>query len=87
MSVSEAMQRLKGGSSKAINNEELLGPKLRFAWQDGYGAFTASKSNVTAIGRYILNQREHHRERTFEDEFLEFLERHEINYDPEYLWD
>ena len=91
MSVSEAMQRLKGGSSKAINNEELLGPKLRFAWQDGYGAFTASKSNVTsdwtAIGRHILNQREHHRKRTFEDEFLEFLERHEINYDPEYLWD
>ena len=87
MSVSEAMQRLKGGSSKAINNEELLGSKLRFAWQGGYGAFTVSKSNVPEIDRYISNQREHHRKRTFEDEFVEFLERHEIDYDPKYLWD
>ena len=81
------MQRLKGGSSKAINNEELLGPKLRFAWQDGYGAFTVSKSNVPEIEHYISNQREHHCKRTFEGEFVEFLERHEIDYDPKYLWD
>jgi putative transposase len=87
MSVSEAMQRLKGGSSKAINNEELLGSELRFAWQDGYGAFTVSKSNVPDIERYVLGQREHHRVRTFEDEFVEFLDRHEIDYDPKYLWD
>ena len=64
-----------------------MGSELRFAWQDGYGAFTVSKSNVPDIERYVLGQREHHRVRTFEDEFVEFLDRHEIDYDPKYLWD
>ena len=74
MSVSEAMKRLKGGSSKFINDQNLAGHGSSFAWQDGYGAFSVSKSNVHTICNYIDNQREHHRTRTFKEEFVEFLE-------------
>ena len=49
-----------------------------FAWQDGYGAFTVSKSNLPEVVHYIQNQREHHRKRTFKDEYLEFLQKHGI---------
>ena len=84
-SVSEALQLLKGGSSKWIKGTF---PKMRgFRWQDGYGAFTVSKSNLGDIIDYIKNQREHHRVKSFKEEFLAFLIRHEIAYDEKYLWD
>jgi putative transposase len=57
-----------------------------FAWQDGYGAFTVSKSNVPSVIDYIQNQREHHRTKTFQEEYLEFLEKHGVEYDERYLW-
>ena len=85
VALSKALQLLKGGSSKWIHETF---PGLRdFAWQDGYGAFTVSKSNVDKVIRYIENQHEHHRTRTFQEEFLEFLKRHGIEYDERYLWD
>ena len=84
--VAEAMKRIKGGSSNAINHAGLAGG-ARFAWQEGYGAFSVSSSKVPDVVRYIANQREHHRTQTFEEEFVEFLERHGIDYRPEYLWD
>jgi hypothetical protein len=80
------MKRLKGGSSKYINEQNLI-PGQRFGWQDGYSAFTVSPSGVPAVVQYIANQREHHRTRTFEDELVEFLKRHGVQYDPKYLWD
>ena len=84
MSVSIAVQRLKGPSSKWIHEEF---PKMRgFAWQDGYGAFTIGKSQIKSVDTYIANQREHHRVRTFQEEFVMFLKRYEIEYDPKYLW-
>jgi REP element-mobilizing transposase RayT len=86
LAVSEAMKRLKGGSSKYINEQNLI-PGQRFGWQDGYSAFTVSPSGVPAVVQYIANQREHHRTRTFEDELVEFLKRHGVQYDPKYLWD
>jgi len=58
-----------------------------FHWQTGYGAFTVSKSSVPAVKRYIENQKEHHRKQTYKDEFIEFLEKHEIEYDERYVWD
>ncbi|MFN7946371.1 MAG: IS200/IS605 family transposase [Blastocatellia bacterium] len=77
-------QLLKGGSSLWIHTEY---PALRnFAWQDGYGAFTVSKSNLPDVIRYIQNQREHHRKRTFQEEYLEFLRKHGIEYDERYVW-
>src|SRR5262245_64184733 len=74
---------LKGGSSLWIHTEF---PELRgFEWQDGYGAFTVSKSAVLDVQRYIQNQREHHRKMSFQEEYLEFLKKHGIDYDERYL--
>ena len=85
MSISKAAQLLKGGSSQWIKDEF---PGMRgFAWQDGYGAFTVSKSNLSEVICYVQNQREHHRIKTYQEEFLSFLIRHEIDYDEKYLWD
>jgi len=86
MSVSEAMKQLKGGSSNAINQADLFGG-AKFAWQQGYGAFTVSTSNVPGVIEYIANQREHHERISFEDEFVMFLEKHKVEYEPKYLWD
>lgn len=58
-----------------------------FGWQDGYGIFTVSSSNKERVQVYIRNQEEHHRVRTFMEEFVDFLERHEIEYDPTTIWD
>jgi len=78
-------QLLKGGSSTWIHEEF---PELAtFAWQDGYGAFTVSKSAVPDVSAYIGNQREHHRTRTYQDEYRALLDRHGIEYDERYLWD
>ena len=85
MAISKAVQLIKGGSSKWIK-EEL--PTMRgFAWQDGYGAFTVSKSNLPDTVGYVQKQAEHHRVKTFQEEFLVFLDRHGIDYNEKYLWD
>ena len=82
---SKAVQLIKGGSSKWIH--ETFPALHEFAWQDGYGAFSVSKSKVPDVERYIDGQFEHHRTRTFQEEFLEFLERHDVEYDECYVWD
>lgn len=75
---------LKGGSSLWIHDEF---PWLRkFSWQDGYAAFTVSKSNIPDVVRYIKNQREHHRKKTFQEEYLEFLNVNQIEFDERYVW-
>jgi REP element-mobilizing transposase RayT len=85
VSVSEALKSIKGGSSAWIKENV---PGCRgFAWQDGYGAFTVSKSQISEVEAYITSQREHHRYKTFQEEYLALLERHEISYDEKYLWD
>jgi len=77
-------QYLKGDSSKWIHDEF---PALRnFAWQDGYAAFTVSTSNIPEVITYIRNQREHHRKKTFQEEYLEFLRENGIAYNERYLW-
>ncbi len=83
-SSSEIAQYLKGESSKWIHEEF---PAMRdFGWQDGYGAFTVSKSDLPDVIRYIQSQREHHRKKTFQEEYLEFLNEYGIEYDERYLW-
>ncbi len=77
-------QVLKGESSKWIHDEFPL--LRRFGWQDGYGAFTVSKSNIPEVIKYIQNQREHHRQKTFQEEYLDLLRKHEIEYDERFLW-
>lgn len=84
LSPSQMAQYLKGDSSKWIHEEF---PELSdFAWQDGYGAFTVSKSNLDEVISYIQNQRQHHQKRTFQEEYLEFLRKHGVDYDERYVW-
>ena len=59
----------------------------QFYWQDGYGAFAVSFSNVDAVKAYLANQESHHRVQTFQDEFREILRRHEMEWDERYVWD
>jgi putative transposase len=77
-------QFLKGDSSKWIHEE--FSALRNFGWQDGYGAFTVSKSNIPEVINYIQNQRAHHRQKTFQEEYLEFLLANGIEYDERYLW-
>ncbi len=82
---SKIAQLVKGGSSAWIH--ETFPELADFAWQDGYGAFTVSKSGVPEVATYIANQREHHRKMTFQDEYRLLLVRHEIEFEERYLWD
>ncbi|MFZ0761454.1 MAG: IS200/IS605 family transposase [Candidatus Sulfotelmatobacter sp.] len=59
---------------------------MRFAWQTGYGAFSVSESNVSAVSRYIAMQEEHHKMRTFQEEYVAFLKKNKIAYDERYIW-
>ena len=77
-------QYLKGDSSKWIHEE--FSELWNFGWQDGYGAFTVSKSNIPTVISYIQNQREHHRKKTFQEEYLDFLRENGVQYDERYLW-
>lgn len=85
LSVSKALQLLKGASSHWIHETF---PELRgLGWQDGYGAFTVSQSALRDTKRYIQNQREHHKSRSFKDEYLAFLKKYEVEVDERYLLD
>ncbi len=85
VSVAHAMNRWKSLSSGWVHKTF---PELcDFAWQSGYGAFTVSSSRSPDVIAYIDGQAEHHRERSFEEEFLDFLKRHGIQYDPERVWE
>ena len=84
LAVTDAMKRLKGGCSKAINQADLT--KGSFGWQDRYSAFTVSTSAVPDVIQYITDQRQHHQKQTFEDEYVALLEKHGVNYDSQYLW-
>jgi len=84
LAPSQIAQHIKGETTKWIHETF---PELRaFAWQEGFGAFTVSKSGVPAVVRYIQNQRAHHQKRDFQKEYLDFLRRHEVEYDERYLW-
>ena len=84
LSPSRIAQCLKGDSSRWIHQEW---KNFRaFAWQDGYGAFTISKSDIINLIQYIQNQREHHRIKSFQEEYLELLKAYGIQYDKKYIW-
>lgn len=84
VSVSKAVQLAKGGSSKWVH---LTFPeRSSFAWQEGYGAFSVSMSHIPESIAYIARQENHHRKRTFKEEYLEFLKKHDVEYDERYIW-
>ena len=82
--VSEVLRSIKANSSGWIHRE--FPQRGGFHWQDGYGAFTVSKSQTETVRHYIANQEAHHRKLTFQEEFLTLLKAHEIEYDERYLW-
>lgn len=84
LSVSDAMRTVKSNSSGWIH--ETFPDQRAFAWQSGYGAFAVSYSNIDEVQRYIARQAEHHAKRSFQDEFIELLQRHEIEYDERFIW-
>lgn len=82
IALSKAVQLLKANSSRWMN-EQAKG----FAWQKGYGVFGVSTSNFEKTMEYIANQEAHHRRRDFRQEFLEFLKKNNVDYDPRYVFD
>jgi putative transposase len=83
-SISDLLQDIKAYSSKWINDQQLV-PK-KFEWQEGYGAFSYSKSHISRVITYIENQEKHHQKKKFRDEYIEFLEKFEIAYDEKYIF-
>jgi putative transposase len=79
--LSKAVQALKTNSSKWMNDQG-----MRFAWQEGYSAFSVSVSNTSAVVNYIRNQENHHRKISFEDEYVALLKKHGIEFDPKYVF-
>jgi putative transposase len=85
ITVAELVEEAKKRSSKWIKTK---GQEYRnFQWQTGYGAFSIGQSNVAALKRYIAAQKEHHRHKSFEEEYRNFLEKYGVAYDEKYLWD
>jgi REP-associated tyrosine transposase len=85
ISIAEFVNIVKSNSSRWVH--ESFPNRKGFAWQEGYGGFSVSKSEEQNVIAYILNQPRHHAKRTFKEEFVEFLERYEVEYDPKFLCD
>lgn len=83
-SISDLLQKVKECSTKWINDNNLT--KKKFAWQEGYGAFSYSKSQCQSVIDYVRNQKEHHKGTQFLDEYIHLLEENEIEYDPKYIF-
>ena len=83
--ISDLMRMLKASSSKWINENKFV--KGKFQWQEGYGAFSYSRSQRDNVIRYLMNQEEHHRIKTFKEEYLELLEKFEIDFKNEYIFE
>lgn len=81
VTLAKAIQTLKANSSRWMRDHD-----RRFSWQQGYGAFAVSQSNKQAVIDYIDHQAEHHKKMTFQEEFLAFLKKHEVEYDPRWIW-
>jgi putative transposase len=85
MPISDLVRDIKNNSSKFINDRKLVNG--RFSWQEGYGGFSYSHSDVESVYNYILNQENHHRGKTFKDEYSDLLREYEIKYDEKYLFE
>ena len=85
IAAAQAAKYLKGDSSLWIHQN--FKDLQHFSWQDGYSAFSVSKSAVPDVIDYIKNQREHHGKQTFEDEYISLLDKHEVEYDMRYVFD
>jgi len=85
MAISDLVRDMKNNSSNFINDNKYI--KGKFAWQEGYGAFSYSHSHIERVYNYILNQEAHHKKKTFREEYLQLLKKFEIEYNEKYLFD
>ena len=85
IAISDLVRDIKNNSSNFINESKFVNG--RFSWQQGYGAFSYSQSHIKDVYDYILNQEKHHKKKTFKEEYLDFLNRFEVEYDGKYLFD
>lgn len=85
MRISDLVRDVKNNSSKFINEKGFV--RGKFSWQEGYGVFSYSHSHIERVYNYILNQEEHHRKKTFKDEYLELLKKFEIEFKEEYVFE
>jgi REP element-mobilizing transposase RayT len=85
IAISDLVIDIKNNSSKFVNERGFI--KTKFQWQEGYGVFSYANSQVESVFNYILNQEEHHKKRNFKEEYIEFLNKFQIDYKPEYLFD
>jgi putative transposase len=85
LSIAKVVGDIKRGSSKWIKTKGRM--LTKFAWQNGYGVFSVGKSEVDRVRQYIKGQEDHHKKKTFQDEYRAFLNEYEVNFDERYLWD
>ncbi|MEK7818446.1 MAG: IS200/IS605 family transposase [Bacteroidota bacterium] len=85
MSISDLVRDIKNNSSNFINNKKFV--KGKFSWQEGYGAFSYSHTHIQNVYQYILNQEEHHKKKTFREEYITLLKKFEIEYNEKYLFE
>jgi REP element-mobilizing transposase RayT len=81
----DLVRDIKANSSRFINEKKWIAGKFR--WQEGYGVFSYSRSQINYVINYINSQEKHHRTTTFKEEFLKILDKYEVDYDPRYLFD
>lgn len=84
VAIAQALRKWKSLSSGWVH--QTFTGSQDFGWQAGYGSFSVSESSKAAVAAYIARQQEHHKVMSFEEEFVKFLERHQVPYDPRYLW-
>ena len=84
-SLSDLVREIKKSSNEFIKEKKFV--KGKFQWQEGYGAFSYSHSNLDNVIKYIMTQKEHHKKKTFREEYLEFLNKFEVEFKEEYLFE
>ncbi len=84
-SVSELISKIKSNSSRWINEKHFVTGK--FQWQEGFGAFSYGHSQLDDVIQYVMNQKEHHRKKSFKEEYLSFLKKFDVDYEPQYLFE
>jgi len=85
MAIADLARDIKNNSSNFINDHQFV--KGKFAWQEGYGAFSYSHSHIGNVYDYVLNQEKHHKKKTFKEEYIDLLRKFEIEHDEKYLFD
>jgi putative transposase len=83
--LSDLVREIKKSSNEFINENQLS--TFKFNWQDGFGSFSYSHSQIESVYKYVMNQKEHHKKVTFKEEYVDFLKKFEVSYDEKYLFD